>query len=41
MTDIEQALDFVDCSSLQYTEWVQVGMWKKRQRIYRQKGVEI
>ena len=26
MTDIEQALQFIDCSTLSYTEWIQVGM---------------
>lgn len=26
MTDIEQALQYVDCSALSYTEWIQVGM---------------
>lgn len=26
MTDIEQALQYIDCSTLSYTEWIQVGM---------------
>ena len=26
MTDIEQALEYIDCSTLNYTEWIQVGM---------------
>ena len=26
MTDIEQALKYIDCSTLSYTEWIQVGM---------------
>lgn len=26
MTDIEQALRYIDCSQLSYTEWIQVGM---------------
>lgn len=26
MTDIEQALQYIDCSALSYTEWIQVGM---------------
>ena len=26
MTDIEQALQYIDCSTLNYTEWIQVGM---------------
>lgn len=26
MTDIEQALQYIDCSSLSYSEWTQVGM---------------
>lgn len=26
MTDIEQALEYIDCSTLSYTEWIQVGM---------------
>ena len=26
MTDIEQALEYIDCSTLLYTEWIQVGM---------------
>lgn len=26
MTDIEQALQYIDCSALSYTEWTQVGM---------------
>ena len=26
MTDIEQALQFIDCSTLSYTEWTQIGM---------------
>lgn len=26
MTDIEQALQYIDCSTLSYTEWTQVGM---------------
>lgn len=26
MTDIEQALQYIDCSTLSYSEWIQVGM---------------
>ena len=26
MTDIEQALEYIDCAGLTYTEWIQVGM---------------
>ena len=26
MTDIEQALQYIDCSALSYSEWTQVGM---------------
>jgi len=49
MTDIEQALQYIDCSKakpvcIDFVDGkigIMVGMWKKRMRIYRQKGVNV